>query len=50
LDAIVGYLAAAALAVFSRRVGTPVEGALVRVASIPFEEELYVFPPANPAV
>ncbi len=50
LDAVVGYLTAATLAVFSRRIGPPVEGAFVGVASIPFEKKLYVFTPANPAV
>jgi hypothetical protein len=50
LDAVVGYLAAATLAVFSRRIGPSVEGAFIGVASIPFKKKLYVFTPANPAV
>jgi hypothetical protein len=50
LDAIVGDLTAATLAVFSRRIGSSVESAFVGVASIPFKKKLYVFTPANPAV
>jgi hypothetical protein len=38
LDAVVGNFAAAALAVFARGIGPPVEGALVGIAAIPFQK------------
>jgi len=50
LNAVVGCLAAAAFAVLARRIGAPVERALIGIASISLEKELYILTPANPAV
>jgi hypothetical protein len=36
------------LTMLSRRVGPPVNGALLRVAPLPFEKEFEVFPPTKP--
>ena len=48
LLAVVRALAAAALAVLTRRIATTLVAALVRVATLSLEEELHVFAPAEP--
>src|SRR5690242_19419644 len=48
LLAVVRPLAAAVLAVLTRRIATTLVAALVRVATLSLEEELHVFAPAEP--
>jgi len=48
LLAVVRALAAAVLAVLTRRIRAPLVTALVRVATLSLEEELHVFTPAEP--